>query len=167
MPAGGHTDRSRGYVLDAVPPPRGIEQHISRFQSGRIYWAVLEKWKGFLVVFIWPEAHQYSSCTTKQSYRISKEGIIRIDKPPRLSTDRYSCALHGRKLLWFETIINPSVRLSISLATEELSKVRLYNSVWLCLAVVFCSLVSRLWHFLRDLLQDRDHVVGNKIPQLD
>jgi hypothetical protein len=70
-------------VLDAVPPPGGVEQHVPWLQSSTVHWAELEQGESFAIVLMRPQTHQKACSLSQHCQRIPQKGIIGVNKPGR------------------------------------------------------------------------------------
>mmetsp|Transcript_14105 Transcript_14105/g.24840 ORF Transcript_14105/g.24840 Transcript_14105/m.24840 type:complete len:446 (+) Transcript_14105:410-1747(+) len=84
VPAGSHTHTRGSHVLDAVPPPGRVEQHITGIESGVVDGAVVEQREGFSVEVVRPQAHEHTRGTAQQAHRVAEEGVIGVHEEPIL-----------------------------------------------------------------------------------
>jgi hypothetical protein len=84
VPSRGDGSGDRGDVLDGVPPPGRVEEHIARVQHSSVDRAVLEEREGLLVVIDGPKAANHTSSAPKHDQRIGEVGVIGIHEPPLL-----------------------------------------------------------------------------------
>mmetsp|Transcript_67090 Transcript_67090/g.144733 ORF Transcript_67090/g.144733 Transcript_67090/m.144733 type:complete len:434 (-) Transcript_67090:95-1396(-) len=84
VPSRGNSDGLLRGVLNRVPPPRGVEEHVTGLQLGRIDGAVLEQGEGLEVVVRGPEDEEDGGGLAEQSHGVGQEGVIGVDEEPLL-----------------------------------------------------------------------------------
>mmetsp|Transcript_21211 Transcript_21211/g.35733 ORF Transcript_21211/g.35733 Transcript_21211/m.35733 type:complete len:248 (-) Transcript_21211:338-1081(-) len=84
MPSTGDTNSVRRGILNRMPPPRGIEEHITRSNLRIVDRTVLEEREGLDIVLVGPEAADNTRSSAQHANRVGQEGVIRVDKPPLL-----------------------------------------------------------------------------------